>query len=132
MTRLTAWTAAFVAGLVAGALREAHARCPLHTSTSTPTCRPVRRSPPGVTTAQLAYAIWDRSLEDAVMGTYAQSTLSDSRARTLADQGEAAMRARHFSEAHTLFVQALTFQPGSTYLQDRIGAAQRAVDKYGG
>ena len=82
--------------------------------------------------ATRAYAIWDRSLEDAVMGTYAQSTLSDSRARTLADQGEAAMRARHFSEAHTLFVQALTFQPGSTYLQDRIGAAQRAVDKYGG
>ena len=82
--------------------------------------------------ATRAYAIWDRSLEDAVMGTYAQSTLSDSRARTLADQAEAAMRARHFSDAHTLFTQALTFQPGSVYLQDRIGAAQRAVNKYGG
>ncbi len=82
--------------------------------------------------ATRAYAIWDRSLEDAVMGTYAQATLSDPNARTLATQAEAAMRARHFSDAHTLFSQALTFQPTSTYLQDRIGAAQRAIDKYGG
>ncbi|MBV9750807.1 MAG: hypothetical protein JO157_18530 [Acetobacteraceae bacterium] len=86
--------------------------------------------------ATRAYAIWGRSLEDAVMGTYAQATLIDPRARTLADQAEAAMRARHFSDAHTLFTQALTFEPatssGTRYLQDRIGAAQRAVDKYGG
>ena len=82
--------------------------------------------------ATRAYAIWDRSLEDAVMGTYAQSTLSDTRARTLSDQAEAAMRARHFSDAHTLFSQALTFEPTSAYLQDRIGASQRAIDKYGG
>jgi O-antigen ligase len=78
-----------------------------------------------------SYAMTGRSLEDAVMGTYAQSTLSDSRARTLADQAEAAMRARTFSDAHTLFQQALTFEPNSQYLQDRIGASQRAIDKYG-
>jgi hypothetical protein len=81
--------------------------------------------------ATRAYAIWGRSLEDAVMDTYAQATLDDARARTLADQAEAAMRARHFGDAHALFQQALTFQPGSQYLEDRIGAAQRAIDKYG-
>jgi hypothetical protein len=42
------------------------------------------------------------------------------------------MRARTFSQAHSLFEQALSFEPDSAYLQDRIGAAQRAVDKYGG
>jgi hypothetical protein len=84
------------------------------------------------TWAVRAYDLTGRSLEDAVMGTYAQATLSDSRARTLADQAEAAMRARHFSDAHGLFQQALTFEPSSQYLQDRIGASQRAIDKYGG
>jgi O-antigen ligase len=78
-----------------------------------------------------SYAATGRSLEDAVMGTYAQATLSDARARTLADQAEAGMRARHFGDAHTLFEQALTFEPKSQYLQDRIGASQRAIDKYG-
>ncbi|MBV9581547.1 MAG: O-antigen ligase family protein, partial [Chloroflexi bacterium] len=57
-----------------------------------------------------AYGIWDRSLEDSVMETYAQSTLSDSRARTLATQAEAAMRARSYAEANSLFQQALTFE----------------------
>jgi transcriptional regulator GlxA family with amidase domain len=66
------------------------------------------------------------------MRTYAQSTLNDSRARTLADQAEAAMQARHFTEAHSLFEQSLSFEPSNAYLQDRIGAAQRAIDKYGG
>lgn len=66
------------------------------------------------------------------MQVYAQSTLNDSRARTLADQAEAAMRARTFSQAYSLFQQALTFEPNSAYLQDRLGAAQRAVAKYGG
>jgi hypothetical protein len=42
------------------------------------------------------------------------------------------MRARAFGEARSLFQQALTFQPDSPYLQDRLGAAQRAVAKYGG
>jgi len=84
------------------------------------------------TWATRAYAMTGRSLEDAVMGTYAQSTLSDPNARTLADQAEAAMRARHFSDAHTLFSQALTFEPSSAYLADRLGASQRAIDKYGG
>jgi Flp pilus assembly protein TadD len=68
------------------------------------------------------------------MQTYAQSTLAimdDSRARTLADQAEAAMRARTFGEAELLFQQALIFEPRSAYLQDRLGAAQRAVQKYG-
>jgi hypothetical protein len=78
-----------------------------------------------------AYALTGRSLEDAVMETYAQSTLTDSRARTLATQAEAAMRARSYAEANSLFQQALTFETTSAYLQDRIGASQRAVDKYG-
>jgi Flp pilus assembly protein TadD len=69
------------------------------------------------------------------MQVYAQSTLAvldDDRARTLADQAEAAMRARTFGEAVALFQRALTFKPDSPYLQDRLGAAQRAVAKYGG
>jgi O-antigen ligase len=78
-----------------------------------------------------SYGLTGRSLEDAVMGAYAQATLTDSRARTLADQAEAAMRARSFGDAHSLFEQALTFEPTSQYLQDRIGASQRAIDKYG-
>jgi len=83
------------------------------------------------TWAVRAYDQTGRSLEDAVMGTYAQATLADSRARTLAEQAEAAMRARSFGDAHSLFEQALTFEPTSQYLQDRIGASQRAIDKYG-
>jgi O-antigen ligase len=78
-----------------------------------------------------SYGLTGRSLEDVVMGGYAQATLTDSRARTLADQAEAAMRARSFGDAHGLFEQALTFEPTSQYLQDRIGASQRAIDKYG-
>jgi O-antigen ligase len=78
-----------------------------------------------------SYSMTGRSLEDVVMGTYAQSTLTDTRARTLADQAEAAMRARTFGDAHTLFQQAQTFEPVSPYLQDRVGASQRAIDKYG-
>ena len=81
--------------------------------------------------ASRAYLIWGRSFEDAVIQGYAQSTLTDARARTLADQAEAAMRARRFGEAHSLFQQAATFEPSKTYLQDRIGASQRAIDKYG-
>ncbi|MDQ6671458.1 MAG: O-antigen ligase family protein [Chloroflexota bacterium] len=85
--------------------------------------------------AARAYASWQRPPEDAVMQVYAQSTLAvldDDRARTLADQAEAAMRARTFGTAVSLFQQALTFKPASAYLQDRLGAAQRAVAKYGG
>jgi hypothetical protein len=83
------------------------------------------------TWAVRAYGVAGRSLEDAVMENYAQSTLTDSRARTLATQAEAAMRARSYADANSLFQQALTFEPRSTYLQDRIGGSQRAVDKYG-
>lgn len=82
-----------------------------------------------------AYATQQRPPEDAVMQVYAQSTLAvldDDRARTLAEQAEAAMRARTFGQAVSLFQQALTFKPESAYLQDRLGAAQRAVAKYGG
>ena len=82
--------------------------------------------------AARAYAAWGRPPEDAVMQVYAQSTLTDDRARVLAQQAEAAMRARSFGEAHALFEQALSFVPGSVYLQDRLGASQRAIDKYGG
>jgi tetratricopeptide (TPR) repeat protein len=79
-----------------------------------------------------AYAAWGRPPEDAVMQQYAQSTLTDDRARTLAQQAEAAMRGRRFAEARTLFEQALVFEPGdNAYLHDRVGAAQRAVDRYG-
>jgi hypothetical protein len=81
--------------------------------------------------AARAYAAWGRAPEDAVMQAYAQSTLHDSRAQNLADEAEAAMRARTFGAAKTLFEQALTFEPGNAYLQDRVGAAQRAVEKYG-
>jgi hypothetical protein len=81
--------------------------------------------------AARAYAAWGRPPEDAVMQVYAQSTLTDSRAQTLATQAEAAMRARLFGQAQTLFQQALTFAPDSAYLQDRVGAARRAVAKYG-
>jgi O-antigen ligase len=85
--------------------------------------------------AARAYASWERPPEDAVMQVYAQSTLAvldDDRARTLADQAEGFMRARSFGQARSLFQQALTFKPDSPYLQDRLGAAQRAVVKYGG
>jgi O-antigen ligase len=81
--------------------------------------------------ASRAYTIRGRSPEDTVMQQYAQSTLIDPRARTLADQAEAAMRARRFAEAHSLFQQAAAFEPSNAYLQDRIGAAQRAIDRYG-
>jgi hypothetical protein len=89
----------------------------------------------GYTWAARAYATWGRPPEDAVMQAYAQSTLAvldDDRARLLADQAETAMRWRSFSEARALFEQALVFRPDSPYLQDRLGAAQRAVGKYGG
>jgi O-antigen ligase len=89
----------------------------------------------GYAWAARAYATWGRPPLDAVMQAYAQSTLAvldDDRARTLADQAEAAMRARTFSEARSLFAQALSFRPDSPYLQDRLGAAERAVAKYGG
>jgi hypothetical protein len=82
--------------------------------------------------AARAYAVWGRAPEDTVLQRYAQATLLDSRAQTLATQAEAAMYARTFSAARSLFEQALTFAPSNVYLQDRIGAAQRAIDKYGG
>ena len=88
----------------------------------------------GYAWAARAYATWGRPPEDAVMQVYAQSTLAildDDRARLLADQAETAMRWRTFGDARTLFQQALSFEPDSPYLQDRLGAAQRAVDKYG-
>jgi O-antigen ligase len=85
--------------------------------------------------AARAYAVWGRSPEDAVMRVYAENTLLDDegghRARTLATQAEAAMRARSFGLAADLFQQALTFAPDNAYLHDRVGAALRAVEKYG-
>jgi hypothetical protein len=87
------------------------------------------------TWAARAYATWGRLPEQSVMQAYAQSTLvllDDDRARLLADQAETAMGWRRFSEARALFEQALVFRPDSPYLQDRLGAAQRAVAKYGG
>ncbi|MCA1648612.1 MAG: hypothetical protein LC797_25165, partial [Chloroflexi bacterium] len=89
----------------------------------------------GYAWAARAYATWGRLPEDAIMQLYAQSTLAvldDDRARTLATQAEAAMHARTFSAAQALFEQALSFQPESPYLQDRLGAAQRAGAEYGG
>jgi hypothetical protein len=89
----------------------------------------------GYTWAARAYATWGRLPEQSVMQAYAQSTLAlldDERARLLADQAETAMGWRRFGEARALFEQALVFRPDSPYLQDRLGAAQRAVAKYGG
>jgi hypothetical protein len=84
------------------------------------------------TWAARAYDRWGRPPEQGVMQTYAEATLTDSRAQILAEQAEAAMRAREFGDAGTLFQQALTFEPqGSPYLTDRVGAADRAVAKYG-
>ena len=85
--------------------------------------------------AARAYSAWGRPPEDAVMRGYAENTLLDDegghRARTLAEQAEAAMRARSFGLATDLFSQALTFAPDNAYLHDRLGAAQRAVIRYG-
>jgi hypothetical protein len=85
--------------------------------------------------AARAYAAWGRPPEDAVMRVYAENTLRDDegghRARTLAEQAEAAMRARSFGLAADLFSQALSFAPDNAYLHDRLGAAQRAVVRYG-
>ncbi len=85
--------------------------------------------------AARAYATWGRPPEDAVMRVYAENTLRDDegghRARTLAEQAEAAMRARSFGLAADLFGQALSFAPDNAYLHDRQGAAQRAVVRYG-
>jgi tetratricopeptide (TPR) repeat protein len=87
------------------------------------------------TWAARAYDAWGRPPEDAVMRVYAENTLVDNegghRARTLATQAEAAMRARSFGLAADLFQQALVFVPDNAYLQDRLGAAQRAVVRYG-
>jgi hypothetical protein len=62
-----------------------------------------------------------------VLRVYQQATLSDANARVLADQGEAALHARDYASALALFQQALTFQPGSAYLQERVAAAQRGL-----
>lgn len=87
------------------------------------------------TWATRAYAAWGRPQADTdpILLVYKRETLADSpNAQTLADQGEAAMTARDFSAAAALFQQALTFSPDNSYLQDRLGAAQRGVEKYGG
>ena len=42
------------------------------------------------------------------------------------------MRARTFGEAQCAVSAGADFEPDSAYLQDRLGAAQRAVAKYGG
>ncbi len=85
--------------------------------------------------ASRAYTETGRSFEDAVMQTYAADTLTDDegghRARTLATQAEAEMHARRFGQALVFFTEALSFKPDSAYLQDRRGAAERAVAKYG-
>jgi hypothetical protein len=90
---------------------------------------------PAYALAARAYELWGRSTEDVVMRTYAENTLRDDegghRARILAQQAEAAMQARAFGQAAQLFQQALTFAPDNAYLQDRAGAAQRAIARYG-
>jgi hypothetical protein len=77
--------------------------------------------------ANAAYQAWGRPPQDAVLRVYQQATLSDANARVLADQGEAALHARDYASAQALFQQALTFQPGSAYLQERVAAAQRGL-----
>jgi O-antigen ligase len=89
----------------------------------------------GYTWATRAYAAWGRPPDDRVLWLHAQTTLADAdgghRAQTLAQQAEAAMRARAFGQAVTLFERALAFAPSSAYLQDRLGGAQRGVERYG-
>ena len=83
--------------------------------------------------ATRAYSMWGRPPPDAVLRAYAEQTLPDDyRARTLADQAEAAMHARAFGDARSLFQQALTFAPGSAYLQDRLAAAERGMSRQNG
>jgi O-antigen ligase len=85
--------------------------------------------------AARAYATWNREPDDRVLLTYAQNTLANDagghRARTLAEQAEAAMRARAFGQAAHLFQQALAFAPTNAYLQDRLGGAERGIERYG-
>jgi tetratricopeptide (TPR) repeat protein len=80
--------------------------------------------------ARRAYETSGRPQPDPVMLVYRQATAKDDfRVRTLAEQGEAAMRARAFDEALSLFEQALAFAPDNPYLQDRVGAAERGVQR---
>jgi hypothetical protein len=79
-----------------------------------------------------AFEAWGRAPADPILLPYEQATLADDfRAQTLARQGESALRAHAYAVAVQRFEQALGFQPASRYLQDRLGAAQRAVQKYG-
>lgn len=80
--------------------------------------------------ATRAYGMWGRPAPDLVLRAYAEQTLPDDfRVRTLTDQAEAAMDGRDFRSAASLFQQALTFAPDNAYLQDRLGAAQRAASR---
>ena len=85
--------------------------------------------------AARAYETWGRAQTDTdpILLVYKRATLQDSpNAQTLADQAEAAMHARAFSDARALFAQALTFAPGSAYLQDRLGDAERGASRQNG
>lgn len=84
------------------------------------------------TWATEAFATWGRAPAEPILLPYEQATLADNpRAQSLANRGEAALRARAYSAASTLFRQALRLQPTSTYLQDRLNGAERGIEKYG-
>jgi O-antigen ligase len=85
--------------------------------------------------ANRAYATWRRPAPDVVLRAYAEQTLPDDfRIRVLVDQGEAAMHARAYADAASLFRQALSFAAGSPspYLQDRLAEAERAASRQNG
>jgi len=91
----------------------------------------------GYSWAMRAYAAWGRTPTDTdpILLAYSRATLQDNpSAQRLAEQGEAALRARDFEAARRLFGQALSFGTGppNPYLQERLGAAERGVEKYGG
>ncbi len=82
--------------------------------------------------ATRAFDVWGRAPAQPILGVYEQSTLADNPAAiTLAEQGETALRQRRFGDALRLFQQARGLAPGSQYLLDRVGDAERGVQKYG-
>ncbi len=82
--------------------------------------------------ATRAFEAWGRAPPEPVLREYKRATLADNPAAiTLAEQGEAALRARRYGEALDLFRQALALAPESAYLRERLGDAARGVERYG-
>lgn len=77
-----------------------------------------------------AYQASGRPAPPAVMRPYRQGTLKDDPVvRTLVEQGEAALARRAFDEALPKFARALELDPENAYLRDRVGDAERGVER---